>query len=709
MRVALGKKNSLIYNPPFRTRNNMMLKAHPIRRIFARFFPSKYAASQDSKWEFLPEEQKKEYALSYLAKGELALLQGNLHAIAFFETASQLDPNNPNLWYRQGLSFFEYGSEEGKEKALLLASKHFKFATQLDPLFFEAWIAWGNALFQFGRFHSEHHFHLEAKEKYQKALELAAGQPREALAELYWDYGLAWAEIAQYSGEAFDVRCALEAFQKSLSLQEKPSPEFFNDCGKAYLEMGLLINDSRLYFQAIDSLKRAVAISPSYFEGWASLGETFSQLYLATMDERYVSKASDAFAQAVRLSPRDAETWLGWAQILAESGRLNDHLKLLRQSIEKCARAATLDNKDPLITAQWVESLSLLGASAGQLDLLIEAEHKILQATDAYPDDPDLWHAYGICLASFGRYYADPEYFELAIEKLQRSLSMDRTCAEYWHTLGLVHKWYGDLLQADDLLERTNRFLARAMDLKPSYPALLFDAACGLLHFSEAVDDLPALEKAISYFESLLQNYKEAILYHPEWLYEYARAIEWLGDFSGDEAHFSRAIEIFSHILLIDPDFSRIHCHIAHCYIEIGHITCEAEFYKRAIPFFRLAIRQEEENDSLWLDWGICLIHLAHHTLDVDFMNQLYADAEQKISRSGTLGHPAAYYHLACLYSILGRTDEAMTFIHKSLAARALPPIEEMLEDQWLDNLRATDAYTQFLNALETKLQAREQ
>lgn len=687
---------------------NMTLQTHPLRRLFSRFFPRKIASSiprEAVEAELLPENQKKDLALDYLLRGEMALLQGNLTALSLFEAASNLDGSNPQIWYRQGLAFFEYGSEEGKEKALLLASKYFKIAVQMQPDFFNAWVAWGNVLLQLGRFHEEYHYLQEAKEKYKKALEFSAGQPREALAELYWDYGIAWSEIAQNSGEALDVRLAIEAFQTSQSYQDKPSPEFLNDCGKAYLEMGLLINDPRLYLQSIEYLQKAVAVSSQYFDGWMSLAEGYSQLYLNTMDERYVAKASDAYAAAAKMSPRDPDVWLGWSQLLGESGRLNNDPKLLRSSIEKCARASTLDNENPWIVSQWVESLSLLGASTSRLDLLIEAEHKILKATDLFPDDPDIWHAYGTCLIAFGRYYEDGEYYEMAIEKLQYGLSLDRTDAELWHALGIAHKHYADLTSDEDLIERANRFLARAMDLKPACPALLFDAANALFLFSEIHDDLTSLQQAIYHFETLLQNYKEAILHHPEWLYQYALALEWLGDFTEEEVHFARSIEIFSHVLLIDPDFAQIHHRIALCYVQLGHLSGDSENYKRAIHFFRLAIRQEEEGDPIWLDWGLCLIHLAHHTLDTDFMNQLYMDAEQKISRSGRLGNPAAHYHLACLYSILGRTEEAMELIHKALAARSLPYLEELLEDEWLDNLRATPAFAQFLAALEAKLQ----
>ncbi|OGN64405.1 MAG: hypothetical protein A3E80_03970 [Chlamydiae bacterium RIFCSPHIGHO2_12_FULL_49_9] len=686
----------------------MTLQTHPLRRIFARIFPRKVASQLPKtllRAELFSDEEKKDLAIHYLGKGEMALLQGSLIALSFFESAANLDGSNATLWYRQGLAFFEYGSEEGKEKSLLIASKNFKIALSLNPNYFDAWVAWGNALLQLGRFHDEHHFLIEAKEKYQRAIALGNDQPREILGELYWDYGIAWSEIAKHSGEALDVRLAIEAFQTSKSYQDNPSPEFWNDCGKAYLEMGLLVNDSRLYVQSVDYLKKAIAISPDYFDGWMSLGEAYSQLYVNTMDERYVSKASDAFANASKMCPRSSDVWLGWAQLLGETGRLKNDAKMLRLSIEKCARAASIHSEDPLIFAQWVESLSILGSSTSRLDLLIEAEQKILKATDSFGDDAALWHAYGICLISFGKYYEDPDYYEMAIEKLQYGLSVDRTDPEIWHALGLAHKHYANLLNDPDLIERANRFLARAMDLKPVCPALQFDAACALLDFSEIMDDLSSLEQAISLFESLLQNFKEAILHHPEWLFQYASALEWLGDYTDEPSHFSRAIEIFSHILLIDPDFPGIHHRIALNYMQYGHVTGETEGYKRAIHFYRLAIRQDEESDQVWLDWGICLIHLAHHTLDGAFMNQLYMDAEEKISRAGQLGCNGAYYHLACLYSILGRLQEAMEFIHKSLAARSLPTMEELLEDEWLDNIRSTPAFAQFLTALEAKLQ----
>lgn len=681
-----------------------------LRRIFSRFFPRKVVSStaiprEAIEAELLPQDQKKELAIRYLSQGEMALLQGNLSALSCFEAAAKLDPENPEVWYRQGLAFFEYGSEEGKEKALLIASKNFKIATQMDPKFFNAWIAWGNVLLQLGRFHEEHHYLIEAKEKYQRAIDLSQNEPKEILAELYWDYGIAWSEIAGHSGEALDIRLSIDALQLSESLQDNPSPEFLNDCGKAHLEMGLLINDSRLYLQSIEYLRKAVNLSPKFFDGWMSLAEGYSQLYINTLNEAYATKASDAYSMATKISPQDPEVWLGWAQVLGESGKNNQDPKQLRLSIEKCARAHQLDPEDSLIIAQWIESLAILGLTTSRLDLLIEAEKKALKITEEFPDDPDLWHSYGICLISMGRYFEDAEYYEYAIEKLQWGLSIDRTDPELWHALGMAHKYYADLTNNEDLIERASRFLTKAMDLKPSCPALLFDAASALLLLSEILDDLPSLEQSLSLFEMLLQAHKETLLHHPEWLFQYAVALHWLGDFQDEEAPYIRAIEVFSHILLIDPDYLNIHHRLALSYMQLGHLSSEPEFYKRAIHFYRLAIRQNEENDQAWLDWGFCLIHLAHYTFDGDYMHQLYMDAEQKLTQAGTLGNTNAYYFLACLYSILGNCHEAMELIYKALYARALPSLDELLEDEWLENLRSTSAFTEFYTALEARLQ----
>lgn len=677
---------------------------HPLRRMVLRLFPRKAGLdSYPQHWEHLTTSQKKELSILSLAAGELALHNDDLNALSHFEAAATLAGDNPDVWYREGLAFYEYGLTEGREKALLLASRYFKLAAQLSPQAPEIWSSWGATLLQLGYAYAEHHFYLEAKEKFQKAVEFSKSLPKEALAVLHWNFALLWTELAQHSGEAIDVQLAIQAFGISMECQEYPSSKFLNDAGNAYLQMGLLINDPRLFLQAADLVNKAVEQDSFFMEGWASLANIYAQLYISTMDEDYNAKASSCYDRLCKEEPYDADHWLGWSQILGESGRLNRDAKKLRLSIEKAIRGYNLDADNAPLLYQWVEALSHLGSLTGKLDLLIEAENKILRAHDQFGDEPDLWHAYGICLIAFGQYYSDPDYYEYAIEKLQYGLSLDRTNAEIWHALALAHAHIANLTDDLDRIERATRFYSRALDLKPSCPALMFDAANAWLLACDLHDDPKDLDQAVNLYESLLQTQKDALLNHPEWLFQYTTALEWLGEYNADETYFAKAADLYIHVLLIDPETPLIHFRIAMCFVKLAEHSLEAEYYRRALHYFSFAIRQDEEDDAAWLEWGLASILLAHHSVEEETAYQHYADAEQKLIRAGQLGNLSAFYNLASLYSILGRYDEAMEFIYKAESASVLPSIEEMFEDDWLDNLRNTEVFAQFLSNLETR------
>ncbi|MBF8262612.1 MAG: hypothetical protein HW387_277 [Parachlamydiales bacterium] len=685
-----------------------MQELSAFRKILSRFFPRKAVSGtltvcDPKQWEHLPIQEKLLLADQYLSRGEIALMNDDLSALGHFETAAMLAPENFNIWYREGRAFFDYGMREEKEKTLLIASRYFKLAAQLSPERFEIWSSWGSVLLQLGIAYNEHHYYLEAKEKLQRAIEYSRAVPPIAIAQLYWDYGLVWTELAQNSGEAVDIRLSIQAFQTSMNCHDHLPAEFLKDCGNAYLQMGLLINDSRLYLQAVEHLRKAVDANHQYVDGWMSLASAYSQLYINTLDENYVLQATDCYSHLSKITPEEGEIWLGWAQILGESGKQNRDAKKLCLGIEKCVRCHSIEPENPLLLSQWVESLSELGVQSNRLDLLIEAENKILRATDQFPDDPDLWHAYGLCMIAFGQYYKDPDYFEYAIEKLQYGLSLDRTHAEIWHALALTHFFAANLTDDLDLIERSVRFFNRAIDLKPACPSLIFDAANAYLTSYELHDDIKELDHAISLYEMILQNQKEALIHHPEWLFQYAVALEWLGEGADDDNLYVRAIDLYLHVLLLDPETPKIHYHIALCFMRLGESSSEAEYLRRALHHFRLALRQDEEDQEVWLEWGLASIMIAQQSIDAQAMQQSYADAEQKLIRAGQLGNINAFYNLACLYSVTGRYDEAMEFLRKAQKSDALPSIEEMIDDEWLDNLRHTDLFAQFLSNLESK------
>jgi tetratricopeptide (TPR) repeat protein len=642
-----------------------------------------------------------EIADSLLAKGETALLKGDLSkGLECFDSALKLDPNNSKIYFSQGLSLFEFGNEEGREKVLLLASRKFKAATTLDPNYFEAWQAWGSLLCTLGLNSEEHHYFKEAKEKLNKAVTLSENRGRDALSELYWDLGIVFAHLANHSGEALDWHQAIEAFQLAHSFEEKLPSDFWNDFGHACLKFASQINDMRIYLKAIQCLKTAVSLDSRAFDSWSLLADAMEKLYLHTHDEDHFWQAHDCFSSAAQVRSHHSEIWLSWAKFLCNSAKRTADVKRLRLCIEKCHRAFALNSEDPMILAIWSETLALLGNYTDRLDLIYDAQNKISQAIEMESQDPEIWYSYGICMQAFGHYFDEPDYYYQAIEKFQAGLSMDRTRYRHWHAIGWTYSLLGDLENDPENLELSLRFFQKAADLHSS-TYYLFDYATALSKLGEMTHEQNWLEEASTQFERLLLLQKNAVYLHPDWMFQYACTLDALGDFHEEEFYYLRSIEILSHVLMIDPDFHLIHHRLGLVFSHLGELTSDSEYFYRAIHHYRLSIKNDEENDAILLDWATTLINLANHSHNASEADQFFRDAEHKILAAMRLGNLQTYYHLACFYSLQGQCEQGMRCLEKARANQALPPLEEMLQDEWLDNIRSSEDFQGFLSQLD--------
>ena len=533
----------------------------------------------------------------------------------------------------------------------------------------------GNALFLLGQTYHEHHYFQDAQERYRTALQLAETQKYDALAELYWDYGSVRMKIAQHSGEAVDIYSAMDAFHHASSLQDPFPADFWNDFGLASLTLAEQINDIRLYVKAINCFKQAVSISFNSYDGWANLAKTLMHLYAKTHDEDHFSQANECFASAAQLRPQDTDLWLVWARFLLDSGRNNQDIKRLRSSIEKCHRAYVCDPNLPLTCAIWAEALALLGELCDRLDLLYEAQNKIAAATEMAPDAPEITFSYGMCLMALGRYFNDYDYYYQAIEKFQEGLSADRTCAMLWHGIAKCYACVGELEEDPEALEKSLRFYTKALDLNSS-TYYIFDYALALTKIGDLTQDPQWIEAAVLQFERVLSVQKNALYLHPDWLFQYACTLDLMGDYLEEASYYARAIEIFSHVLMIDPDFPSIHHRLGQAFSHIGELIGESDHFARSIHHFRLAAKHDEENDQILLDLALTLINIAQRSQDPSEADQLHREAEHKITLSAKLGNVQAYYHLGCLYSLLGQYEKAMRFLQKAEEFESLPPLE---------------------------------
>ena len=654
-------------------------------------------------------DERSHQASDYLSQGEHRLLKDDLKGLELFEKALELDPSNPELFYRQGLALFEYGCGKGKDRALLWASKRFKMATHLAPSYFDAWHAWGNTLMHLGTVTGEHHYFVEAEEKLENALSLSDSLQSEKtsdfLFDLHWDFGKAWVEIAKHSDEAVDWNTALtafeKAFQKSTSTQQEIPSEFWYDYGSASLAMESRINDPRFIIKAINCFKHSVSINVSYFEGWFLLARSMDKLYNYTHDEDHFTGAHECFSAAAHLRPYSLELWHEWALFLLEAGRKSRDQKRLRACIEKCQRGYVFDPKHAHLLATWADALALLGETTDKIEYLYEAQNKITEALDLSEDEnPEIWHSHGKLLYSWGEYFEDLDYYYQAIEQFQEGISVDRTRHQDWYSIAKTYARVGTIQNDIDAFEKATRFYAKAIDLRPLSP-YYFEYAYALSHLGEMKRDKELLKQSITYFEYIIQTQKNALYQHPEWLYQYAITLDILGDFDDDETSYQKAIEIFSQVIVLDPDFPRIHYRIGVAYSHLGEALGEPEFFQLALHHYRLALKQEEENDFVILDWGTTLINIAEHSLDKDIADQCFREAELKLTASSRLGNEQAFYQLACLYSLQREFDKSLFFLEKSHEAKSLPALEEILSDDWLEGLRLTAPFQEFIAHLQ--------
>jgi tetratricopeptide (TPR) repeat protein len=351
----------------------------------------------------------------------------------------------------------------------------------------------------------------------------------------------------------------------------------------------------------------------------------------------------------------------------------------------------------------WAEALALIGEITDRVDLLYEASNKISQTIDAEEEeDPYLWYSHGMCLNAFGRYYKDNDYFYQAIEKFQYGLSLDRTCHRLWHMIAQTYSYVGKEEDDIDAFEKAVRFSAKALGSQFN-SFYLFNHAFALANLGEMKDHQALLEQAASHYEHLLNIQKNALYIHPEWLFHYATTLDLLGDYHEEESYYLKSIEILSQVLMVDPDFSHIHHRLSLAFSHLGELKGEVEYFHRAIHHSRVAVKNEEENDQAIVDWGVTLINLAQHLHFSEEIDPLYNEAEHKLTQAAKLGNQQAYYHLGCLYSLLGQYEKAMHFIDKSHQSKTLPSVEEMLDDEWLEGLRMTSYFQEFLSYLERK------
>lgn len=673
-------------------------------QAFDRLEPFKHT----SVWKGFSHDEKTLLARLLVMEGAHQLAQGNQQVLENFNIANQISSNATEILYQQGMILSSYRENI---RCLTLACQAFKGILQQDPAFFKAWISLAHVLMDIGLFEGEATYLIEAHQHFDKTFALLSyADETFRREEFFWKWGVCLASLGKVCGEPLDFYQSIEKFRQAQDCGCQEA-HFFIDFGKSLVELGSLLERPEYFAEAILLFNQAILKEPQVFDGWFHQACCMQRLIEFKIDETLLEQANESFIKAAEINPQESELWLKWGQLDTAFGKLKRDEQKLEASLLKFAKAYQLEPGHPQILKSWAESELFLGVHVERLDLIQSAKLKILNSLEIEPQDPHSWYLYGSCLSEIGHYFSDENSFHQAIEKFQYGLSLTRQNPLLWYGMALAHFALGELTEQQALFEKTVRYCARVIEYGgEGSPQFWNDWGVALLKLGEMTQQVNYVEMAIEKFERALnkmpsRNVNEEDI-DLEWVYNYGCAFDLLGDLKDEPHYFDKAVQILTQILQIDPNYHVARYNLALGLSHLGEAMYDVEPYHKAMEHFQFLVDLDPEDEMLHLDFGMSLtnlgllVHDMHHPAR---SQTLYHQAENHFMQAVALGNAQAYYQLAGLYSITEHFDQAMHFIERAQFCGILPGIEDLLHDEWLERLRHTSSFRQFINDLSSQ------
>lgn len=608
----------------------------------------------------------------------------------------------------QGIALLQHGQINQNKNSLLLASKFFKKSIAVNDSHFLAWMSWGEALSSLYYLCQELHFLLKAKEKYEKAFSCMHNQTTEIIAALHTQYGHAMTSLFSHSQELCDLHIALKAFESALFLyNKKPPKDFWKNYGDTTLQIAMHSNSKKmeLYSQSIESYKKELYIlqenttKNSTTEIWHNLGIVFSKLHEHTYDKNYFSQGNDCFARAAPSLPHDTHLWRNWASLLLHAGRRWKQAKYFHAGLEKISKAFVNDPGKVKTFIIWVEILTDLALITEKLPILLDGYHKALEAQEKFGQIPETCFMLGYTLIALGKYYRNSDYYYQAIEKFQEGLSICRTHHSLWFQIGRAYKEVSELEESPKELDQAKKFIHKAIDLQWNESKYHVEYAHILAKMAENKQDLSLLQSSLQSYERAFHLQIPSLAIPVDWIFQYGVCLDLMGDLTNNDMFYLKSLDILNHILLSEPNYPHIHYKIAIIYFHLGELSKEKEIFNLSLSHYKTAHQKDEENDNIMLDWGITLINKSQLENEQE-KESILLEAEYMLTQAVKLGSEEAFYYLACLYSLTKQYKKAMYFLHRSEDSGSLPQTNELLTDDWLENLRKTELFHTFINSI---------
>jgi tetratricopeptide (TPR) repeat protein len=623
----------------------------------------------------------------------------------------KLDAMNANDKATLASLFYEKGKHHALDKenelSLREALSAFEISLKIDPSTGHRWTEKADLLMELAFLQNDFALFDDAFEMFSHAHKVYSAQGQNLPVEGLYRWGVCCYQIGKFSEEPLDFKIAIEKFREAFE-RGFDNVSFFFDYATALSDLGAAIGRIEFILESLDYLQKCLTDENIGAKAWLKMACVCKLLYVITHDPEYYTLADQGFFEAARSTSTELSLWVNWGQLLAHEGKSIRDPELINASLEKFEKADALHPNDPVVLSSWGDSLMHLGALEEKLELLKDAKEKIEIARGMLPDDLDMLCLHAHCLTQLGRYFFDERYILNGIEKFEEGLSKDKTSSVFWHGLATGHFILGEIHQDRVHFERAAKHCAESIAYGGETNAQYWnDWGLSLLRIGELTNDLRHMVTAVEKFEKAIAlfNKKKPSLPDPEWFYNYGCALDYLGDFYSNPQYYEKAIQIFVKLLEQHPQLKHVRYNLALAFYHLGDATADVESLERAIEHFESLFQGDYEDEVLCNDMGITFLTLADILMDSILPQKsedYFEKAEQFFLQAVSLGNLIANYHLACLHSLKSNFSEAMFYIVRAKDADVLPSLSDLLRDDWLEGLRNTASFHDFLSQLSS-------
>lgn len=663
-----------------------------------------FANSQE--WNNLQDNERLLLSKLFVKKAENELKNGNPCFLESLTLAERIAPSNATILYLKGKVF---ASQSKNPRCLSLAIDALEHAIMLEPHFFEALLLCGETLLYYGIIHQQVQYLLRAQQKFHEAFAFLEHQPHDIESRYFWKWGLSYHFMGLSSEEPHDFHQAIQKYHLAQQLGQQ-SPEFLENFGDALMELSELVKQHELCYDAIRYYELATYENHENYELWFKLASCYEKIYSLNGKLQYFELSSAAFAVAAKSLESNFFLWLRWGKLYLNASKFQKNNELAVISLEKFKKASEMQSDHPVLLGLWAEVEIIRGIQTERLELLRSAEQKILKSIQQISSNPHIWALYGSCLNELGLYFSDPSYYEKAIEKFRHSLTLNERDSLLWYGMAISYFSLGEYWGDSQQIETAVSCFQKAYDLSIQFsPQFWNDWGLALLKLAELTHNMDYLEAAIQKFELIIRLQDEELFqnyYEVEWLYNYGCALDFLGDFTEDVAYYEKAVIVLTKALQLNPNYENARYHLAASLSHLGEASSDIDILHSAIDHYQIILNTDPEDETTWNDYGLALLNIAelvYESTRPERSKTYYDEAEQKFVHALSLGSIYANYNLSCLYSLLHNFPSAMHYLERAEAAGALPALDDMLHDEWLENLVETPSFRQFISQISSK------